>query len=200
MDEMTNVNTTETTSTTEEAPKVESTVETETSPYYKYFETEADFKKFEKSASQKRVSELYKELGVESKEQLKEMIGYKAQYEEIFGKYNAMSEEYAKYKSDNEAALQERENLSRQLTLSKLGITDNEEMREDFIMAVDALSVKKDMTFEKAAEDYLSRHPEFKDVSFRNGLKIGSEKSSISEDLEDGVTKAFKKNNPWYKG
>jgi flagellar biosynthesis/type III secretory pathway protein FliH len=152
-----------------------------------------------KSESMKKVNAIYKDLNVKSLDELKELISFKEKYTELDGKFTALSDEYGKYKSDNEAVIKEREDLTKQLALSKLGITEDKDMREDFIMAVEALASKKEMTFDKAAEEYISRHPEFKNVSFRNGLKIGSEKSGVSEDLEDGVTKAFKKANPWYK-
>lgn len=199
MEELTNVSTTETTSTTDSAPNVESTAETINEPY-KIYNTEEDFNKEIKSASQKRIAELYKELGVDSKEQLKEALEIKGKYDELSNNYSTLSQEYDDYKTKNSETIATNERLSRDLVLTQLNISTDEQTREDFITSVEALSQKKEITFENAAKEYLDRHPDFVENRFMNNLKIGGEKTaskpnSNSYTKEELIRFPFLRNN-----
>lgn len=199
MEELTNVSTTETTSTTDSAPNVESTAETINEPY-KIYNTEEDFNKEIKSASQKRIAELYKELGVDSKEQLKEALEIKGKYDELSNNYSTLSQEYDDYKTKNSETIATNERLSRDLVLTQLNISTDEQTREDFITSVEALSQKKEITFENAAKEYLDRHPDFVENRFMNNLKIGGEKTaskpnSNSYSKEELIRFPFLRNN-----
>lgn len=200
MEELTNVSTTEETSTTEvEAPKVESTAENINEPY-KIYNTEDDFNKEIKSNSQKRIAELYKELGVESKEQIKEALEIKGKYDELFNTYETLSKEYSDYKTKNSEIIATNEKLSRDLVLTQLNISTDEQTREDFITSVEALAQKREITFEDAAKEYLERHPDFIENKFLNNLKIGGEKSatkpnSNSYTKEELIRFPFLRNN-----
>jgi len=188
MDELNNVSITDETSTTStEAPQVESTAENVNEPY-KIYNTEEDFLKEVKSNSQKRIAELYKELGVESKEQLKEALEIKVKYDELSNNYNTLSQEYNDYKTKTSETIAVNEKLSRDLVLTQLNISTDEQTREDFITSVEALSQKKEITFEDAAKEYLERHPDFVENRFLSNLKIGGEKSATKPNT-NGYTK-----------
>lgn len=166
---------------------------------FRQFQTEEDFNKFVKSESMKRVNELYKELGVTNKDDIKNLIAYKSQFEDMSNKYTSLEKEYNDYKTSTATLQEENNKISRDLILQRLNISDEQDTREDFISSVEALSQRKNISFEDAAKEFAQRHPDYIANSLTK-VKIGGEKSPVKEAQLSGVEQAFRKHNPWFKG
>ena len=177
MEEIKEVSTPENVSTIEETPNTESTAEGNNEPFM-IFNTEDDYNKFIKSESQKRVAELYKELGVQSKDELKA-------YKESATEYNTLRESYDTLNTSN-GELQERFNelsknytdLQNELLITEFGI--NKEQAEDFLILAKS-KVSDTVDLKKACEDVVTAYPYFKENSVRDIFKIGSPKSEVIE-------------------
>lgn len=148
---------------------------------YKTFNTQEDFDKFMKSESMKRVNELYKELGVNSKDELKayknsfeELNNLKASYDDVNTSKTALEEQLETLKKDNK-------NLQNELILNQFNI--NRENAEDFmVLAQSKVSDSKDLL--AACEEVVQQYPYFKNNTVKEIFKIGSPKSEeVKRDL-----------------
>lgn len=182
------------------ATNSETTVDNTNQPF-RVYNTEEEYSKDIKSISMKKVNELYKELGIKSKEESITAITNAKRVEELENNYKTLSDEYEKFKTDSESKSKENEALSRQLVMNKLNISDNKEVQEDFMTAVEAIMTKKNISFEEAATEFVEKYPTFKKSILDNSpVKVGAEKSNLSDDPVSGVEAAFAKlNRSWYK-
>ena len=199
MDEIKDTTQVDISTTTENvAPSNETTGESNDT-VYKVFNTEDELKKFEKSSGQKRISQLYKELGVESIDQLKGFIDTANKYHDLESKYTEMESKYKEYEAAIEASSKEKEALNRQLVLNKLNISDDKEIQDDFIAGVNNLMTRKNIDFESAASEYAAKYPMFRKSIVNDSIKIGVDRTNSNEEPISGVEKAFAKLNSWYK-
>lgn len=181
MDEIKEVSTQTEVSTIEETPNTEVTAEGNNEPFM-IFNTEDDYNKFIKSESQKRVAELYKELGVNSKEELKA-------YKESATEYNTLRESYDTLNTSN-GELQDKFNalsknytdLQNELLITQFGI--NKDQAEDFLVLAKS-KVSDTVDLKTACENIVQQYPYFKENSVRDIFKIGSPKS---EDIHREMT------------
>jgi len=175
MEEIKEVSTQENVSTIDETPNTESTAEGSNEPFM-IFNTEDDYNKFIKSESQKRVAELYKELGVQSKDELKA-------YKESATAYNTLRESYDTLNTSN-GELQEKFNelsknytdLQNELLITEFGI--NKDNANDFLILARS-KVSDTVDLKKACEETVTAYPYFKENSVKDIFKIGSPKSEV---------------------
>lgn len=160
---------------------------------YKVFNTQEDYDKFIKSESMKKVADLYKELGVKSKEELKA-------YKESATEYNALKESYDTVNTsrteleDKFNALTKKYNdLENELLITEFGI--NKEQSEDFLILAKS-KVNDTVDLRKACEGIVQQYPYFKENSVKDIFKIGSPRSEeikrdITEDEKQQLRKYF---------
>lgn len=145
---------------------------------YKTFNTQDEYDKFIKSESMKRVAELYKELGVNSKEELKA-------YRDSATEYNTLRESYDTLNTSN-GELQDKFNelsknytdLENELLITQFGI--NKDNANDFLILAKS-KVSDTVDLKKACEETVTAYPYFKENIVRDIFKIGSPKSEVIE-------------------
>lgn len=184
--------------TTTVATTSETTTDTETAPF-KIYSTQEEYDKDIKSLSMKRVNALYTELGIKSKDDIKVALENSSKFSQLESEYATLKEEFEKYKASSEASSKERDNLSKQLVMTKLNISDDKDTQEDFLAGVENLMARKNIGFEDAATEYVNKYPVFRKSIVANSVKIGVDKSGDSDEPISGVEKAFAKINTWYK-
>ena len=185
--------------TTDEASNSETTTNTESTPF-KIYNTEADYDKDIKSLSMKKVNALYTELGIKSKDEIIAALELSKKYTELETNYNAIKDEYEKYKADTSSTLEANTALNRELVMTKLNISDDKEIREDFISSVEGIMTRKNISFEEAATEFSQKYPTFKkNILDDSPVRIGVDKSRETTAPSSGVEKAFAKLNSWYK-
>ena len=185
--------------TTDEASNSETTTNTESTPF-KIYNTEADYDKDIKSLSMKKVNALYTELGIKSKDEIIAALELSKKYTELETNYNAIKDEYEKYKADTSSTLEANTALKRELAMTKLNISDDKETREDFRSSVEGIMTRKNISFEEAATEFSQKYPTFKkNILDDSPVRIGVDKSRETTAPSSGVEKAFAKLNSWYK-
>nr|DAF20222.1 MAG TPA: Major capsid protein [Caudoviricetes sp.] len=168
--------------TTEEASKTETTTEDSTKPF-KIYETEEEYNKDLKSASMKKVNDMFKELGVSSIAELKA-------YKESAQLFNQKNDEFELLKSGNEELKksfnelsEENNQLKNELLLNKFGIDGSN--ANDFLTLAKS-KVNETKSLEEACSEVLEKYPSFRSTNIQTLFKIGSPKSS--DDNDRGLT------------
>lgn len=185
--------------TTDEASNSDTTTNTESTPF-KIYNTEADYDKDIKSLSMKKVNALYTELGIKSKDEIIAALELSKKYTELETNYNAIKDEYEKYKADTSSTLETNTALNRELVMTKLNISDDKDTRADFISSVEGIMTRKNISFEEAATEFSQKYPAFKkNILDDSPVRIGVDKSRETTAPSSGVEKAFAKLNSWYK-
>lgn len=192
MDEIKEVSTQEEVSTIEETPNTDATAEGNNEPFM-IFKTEEDYNKFIKSESQKKVAELYKELGVQSKDELK---GYKeaaTEYNTLKDSYDTLNTSKGELENKFNVLNKQYNDLQNELLITEFGI--NKDNSEDFLTLAKS-KVSDTVDLKKACELTVQMYPYFKENSVKDIFKIGSPRSEeinreITEDEKAQLRKYF---------
>lgn len=143
---------------------------------YKTFNTQDEYDKFIKSESMKRVAELYKELGVQSKDELKAYKDAATDYNTLKDSYDAVNTSKAELEEKINALTKNYNDLQNELLITEFGI--NKDQAEDFLILAKS-KVSDTVDLKKACEDVVTAYPYFKENSVRDIFKIGSPKSEV---------------------
>lgn len=175
MDEIKEVSTQEDVSTTEKAPNTDATAEGTNEPFM-IFKTEEDYNKFIKSESQKKVAELYKELGVNSKDELRAYKEAATEYNTLRESYDTVNTSKTELEDKFNALTKDYIDLQNELLITEFGI--NKDNSEDFLTLAKT-KVSDTVDLKKACEMTVQMYPYFKENSVKDIFKIGSPKSEV---------------------
>lgn len=179
--------------TAEEVSNSETTQEnnSEVVEPYKVFNTQEDYDKFLKSESMKRVNELYKELGVSSKEELKAFKESSAEYNALKSSYDEVNTSKTELEDKIKTLEADNKNLRNELIINQFNI-DKENAEDFMILAQSKVSEEKDIM--KACEEVVQQYPYFRTNTVKDVFKIGSPKSEeIQREMTADETAALRK-------
>nr|DAH82884.1 MAG TPA: Major capsid protein [Caudoviricetes sp.] len=173
---------TEESTTAEEVSKDESTIENSDKPF-KIYNTEEEYNKDFKSASMKRVNEMFKELGVSSMNELKAFKQSVELLNQRNSEYDSLKNEKDELEIKASNLSEENTNLKKELLLNKFGIDGSN--ADDFLTLAKS-KVNETKSLEDACSEVLEKYPSFRSTNIQSMFKIGSPKSS--EDGERPLT------------
>lgn len=162
--------------TAEEVNNSEPTTEGSNKEPFKIFNTEDEFNKFIKSESMKRVNELYKELGVTSKEEIKAYKESSLEYNSLKNDYDNISSSKTELETKFNELSKNYEDLKNDLLIQEFGI--NKDNASDFLTLAKS-KVNDTVDLKKACEEVVTLYPYFKENSVKDIFKIGSPKSEV---------------------
>ena len=160
---------------------------------YKIFNTQEDYDKFIKSESMKKVAELYKELGVQSKDELKAYKNSATEYNALKDSYDTLNTSKGELENKFNVLTKQYNDLQNELLITEFGI--NKEQSEDFLILAKS-KVSDTIDLKKACEEVVTAYPYFKENSVKDIFKIGSPKSDvinreITDDEKEQLRKYF---------
>ena len=141
---------------------------------YKIFNTQEDYDKFIKSESMKKVAELYKELGVQSKDELKAYKNSATEYNALKDSYDTLNTSKGELENKFNVLTKQYNDLQNELLITEFGI--NKEQSEDFLILAKS-KVSETVDLKKACESIVQQYPYFKENSVKDIFKIGSPRS-----------------------